>query len=70
MALDLEGVACATGSACSSGSMLPSPVLKAMRVSEDVLRSAVRLSFGGETSMSDVETASQVIAKCVQRQRL
>src|SRR5262249_31356297 len=46
MALDLAGVACATGSACSSGSLLPSPVLKAMGVPEQVLRSAIRFSFG------------------------
>jgi cysteine desulfurase len=37
MAFDLAGVACATGSACSSGSLLPSPVLQAMGVPEDVL---------------------------------
>src|SRR5262249_1898148 len=48
MALDLAGVACSTGSACSSGSLLPSPVLAAMGVPDDVLRSAIRFSFGPE----------------------
>ena len=41
MALDLAGVACSTGSACSSGSLLPSPVLRAMGVPDEVLRSAL-----------------------------
>src|SRR5262249_22298985 len=45
MNLDLAGVACSTGSACSSGSLLPSPVLKAMGVPEEVLHSAMRFSF-------------------------
>ena len=45
MSLDLAGVLCSTGSACSSGSLLPSPVLRAMNVPDDVLRSALRFSF-------------------------
>src|SRR5262249_27500523 len=45
MKLDLAGVACSTGSACSSGSLLPSPVLQAMRVPDELLRSAMRFSF-------------------------
>jgi len=45
MNLDLAGVACSTGSACSSGSLLPSPVLQAMGLPDDVLHSAMRFSF-------------------------
>src|SRR5260370_23610305 len=37
MNMDLAGIACATGSACSSGSLLPSPVLKAMHAPEEVI---------------------------------
>src|SRR5262249_5587748 len=45
MNLDLAGVCCSIGSACSSGSPLPSPVLQAMGVPEEVLRSAMRFSL-------------------------
>jgi cysteine desulfurase len=68
-ALDLAGVACSTGSACSSGSMLPSPVLRAMGVSDQVLRSAVRFSFGPGLRDADIDDAAQRIAQVVQRMR-
>jgi cysteine desulfurase len=67
MALDLVGVACSTGSACSSGSLLPSPVLKAMRVYDEVLRSAMRFSFGAGTT--DVDEAIERITYCVKNAR-
>jgi cysteine desulfurase len=67
--LDLAGVACSTGSACSSGSLLPSPVLKAMGVPDDVLRSAMRFSFGQGTTAEELEEAAQRIALCVNRLR-
>src|SRR5262249_29539126 len=57
MALDLAGVSCSTGSACSSGSLLPSPVLKAMNVSEDRLISALRFSFGYTTTTAEIDEA-------------
>ncbi|HEX4606953.1 MAG TPA: cysteine desulfurase family protein, partial [Urbifossiella sp.] len=44
MALDLAEVACSAGSACSSGSLLPSPVLRAMGLPDGVVRSAIRFS--------------------------
>lgn len=69
MKLDLAGVACSTGSACSSGSLLPSPVLKAMGVPDDVLRSAMRFSFGPDTTEADLSEAVRRIAGCVYQLR-
>jgi cysteine desulfurase len=69
MKLDLAGVACSTGSACSSGSLLPSPVLKAMGVPDEVLRSAMRFSFGWSTTAAELEEAAERIAGCVKRLR-
>jgi cysteine desulfurase len=69
MSLDLAGVCCSTGSACSSGSLLPSPVLKAMGVSEQRLRSAMRFSFSHLLSEAEVLEAAQHIAAAVQRLR-
>jgi cysteine desulfurase len=69
MKLDLAGVACSTGSACSSGSLLPSPVLKAMGVPDEVLRSAMRFSFGPTTTAAELDEAADRIAGCVNRLR-
>jgi cysteine desulfurase len=69
MAFDLAGVACATGSACSSGSLLPSPVLQAMGVPEDVLRSAMRFSLGFQLTDEEVDEAARRIAAVVGRLR-
>jgi cysteine desulfurase len=69
MAFDLAGVACATGSACSSGSLLPSPVLQAMGVPEDVLRSAMRFSLGFQLSAAEVDEAARRVAAVVRRLR-
>jgi cysteine desulfurase len=69
MSLDLAGVACATGSACSSGSLLPSPVLQAMHVPPDVLHSAMRISFSALLSVAEVEEAARRVAGAVQRLR-
>lgn len=67
--LDLAGVACATGSACSSGSLLPSPVLQAMGVGEDVLHSAMRFSFSALLTDAEVLDAAHRVAAAVERLR-
>ncbi|GIW82326.1 MAG: cysteine desulfurase IscS [Gemmatales bacterium] len=69
MNLDLIGVACSTGSACSSGSLLPSPVLKAMGVEGDILRSAMRFSFSHLLTEREVIEAGRRIVEVVTRLR-
>jgi cysteine desulfurase len=69
MALDLAGVQCGTGSACSSGSLLPSPVLEAMGVPDDRLQSAMRFSFSPRQTVEEVEWAADRVAECVRRVR-
>ncbi|HZT81575.1 MAG TPA: aminotransferase class V-fold PLP-dependent enzyme, partial [Gemmataceae bacterium] len=70
MALDLAGVCCSTGSACSSGSLLPSPVLRAMGVPDEVLRSAMRFSFCHLLTEAEVDEAARRVAAVVGRLRL
>jgi cysteine desulfurase len=70
MSLDLADVACSTGSACSSGSLLPSPVLKAMGKTGDILHSALRFSLSPLLTPAEVEESARRIAHCVNRLRL
>lgn len=56
MALDLDGIAVSSGSACSSGSIKPSHVLLAMGASEEQAKGALRFSAGWNTSEDDVKT--------------
>lgn len=69
MSLDLARVACSTGSACSSGSLLPSPVLRAMGVSDEVLRSALRFSFAPAQPSEEIDEAASRVARCVRMTR-
>lgn len=55
MNLDLEGFAVGSGSACSSGSMKPSPVLLAMGIEEGHARSSLRISLGWDTNAAEIE---------------
>jgi cysteine desulfurase len=52
---DLAGISVSAGSACSSGSMKPSRVLEAMGMPPEIAASTVRVSFGPETSETDVD---------------
>jgi cysteine desulfurase len=69
MALDLEGVACSTGAACSSGSTEPSHVLTAMGLSKVEARGSLRLSLGRYNTEGDVDIALDAIAQVVARLR-
>ena len=67
--LDLEGIAVSTGSACSSGTLEPSPVIRALGVSEEVARGSIRFSFGKDNTEADVDYAVDVLSRAVERLR-
>ncbi len=69
IALDLEGVAVSAGSACSAGSLEPSPVLRAMGIEGERLASALRISVGPGIGPEDVDEAAARIVRCVHRLR-
>jgi cysteine desulfurase len=70
MSLDLAAVACSTGSACSSGSLLPSPVLQAMGVPPEQLHSALRFSLSFLLTEANIDEAASRIATVVTRLRI
>ena len=67
--LDLQGIAISTGSACSSGSLEPSPVILALGVNEELARGSVRFSFGKFNSVEDVNYVLEVLPKAVENLR-
>ena len=67
MALDLAGVAVSSGSACSSGKVQASHVLKAMGVSEAVASTAIRVSLGWSSEAGDVDAFVKAWAALFQR---
>jgi cysteine desulfurase len=69
IALDLEGVAVSTGSACSSGSLEPSHVLKAMGGSNARTRNSLRFSFGPENTAAEVDFVLGILPPLVTKLR-
>jgi cysteine desulfurase len=67
--LDLLGIECSTGAACSSGSTEPSHVLLASGLSYDEARSSLRFSLGRATTAREIEHAITVIPAVVERIR-
>ncbi len=65
MLLDLNGVAVSVGSACSSGSLKPSPVLQKMHLPEQVVNSAIRFSFSYLTEILELQKTLEIIKKLI-----
>jgi cysteine desulfurase len=69
IALDLRGLSCSTGSACSSGAVEPSHVLTAIGLTPAEARSSLRFSLGRPTTRQEIDTALQVIPQAVEQLR-
>ena len=69
MHLDLAGIACSSGSACSTGAVEPSHVLTAMGVPHELGVAALRFSFGKDSTTEDVQAVETVIQKIVEKVR-
>jgi len=65
-ALDKQGFAIASGSACSSVNKEPSHVLLAMGIDEDLARGALRISFGNQNTINDVTLFIETLKKELQ----
>ncbi|HSS21154.1 MAG TPA: cysteine desulfurase family protein [Pyrinomonadaceae bacterium] len=69
ISLDLQGIAVSTGSACSSGTLEPSPVIRALGRNDELARGAIRFSFGKDNSDEDVDYVAEILPQVVARLR-
>jgi cysteine desulfurase len=69
IALDLKGLACSTGAACSSGAVEPSHVLTAIGLPADEARASLRFSLGRHTTQADIDYALHVVPAAVEQLR-
>jgi cysteine desulfurase len=69
IALDIEGISVSTGSACSSGTGSPSPVLSAMQIPTKKINSSLRFSLGWGNNFNDMDRVAGILSKAVQQNR-
>jgi len=69
IALDLKGLACSTGAACSSGAVEPSHVLTAIGLPPEEARASLRFSLGRHTAEQEIDFALQVVPSAVEQLR-
>jgi cysteine desulfurase len=67
--LDMQGIAVSTGAACSSGSLEPSPVIRALGRNDELARGAIRFSFGKDNTPEDVEYVLETLPRAVENLR-
>jgi cysteine desulfurase len=69
IALDLKGLACSTGAACSSGAVEPSHVLTAIGLSAEDARASIRFSLGRHTTQQEISAALEIVPAAVAQLR-
>ncbi|HKD49428.1 MAG TPA: cysteine desulfurase NifS [Candidatus Acidoferrum sp.] len=69
IALDLKGLACSTGAACSSGAVEPSHVLTAIGLPAEEARASLRFSLGRHSTQTDIDFALQAVPAAVAQLR-
>lgn len=69
ISLDMQGVAVSTGSACSSGSLEPSPVIRALGHGDEIARSAIRFSLGPQNTEAEIDRVLEVLPRSVENLR-
>jgi len=67
--LDMQGVAVSTGSACSSGSLEPSPVIRALGRDDELARGSIRFSLGKDTTEEEIDYVLEVLPRAVENLR-
>jgi cysteine desulfurase len=67
--LDMQGIAVSTGSACSSGTLEPSPVIRAIGRGDDLARGAIRFSFGRFNTEADLERLMEILPSSIETLR-
>jgi len=67
--LDLNGISCSSGSACTTGSLEPSHVLTAMGVPPDIARASLRITLGHENTRADIDRLLTTLPTAVQKLR-
>ena len=70
LSLDLEGIACSVGSACTTGSTEVSHVLSAMGYPDEEARGALRLSLGRTTTDAEIDTAAEITPRVIASMRI
>jgi len=69
ISLDLQSIAVSTGSACSSGTLEPSPVIRALGRNDELARGSIRFSFGKDNTDQDVDYVLEVLPRVVEKLR-
>lgn len=67
--LDIHDLCASAGSACTTGILEPSHVLRAMGVPDELSAGSLRLTLSGETTVEEVDEAAEIIINCVRRLR-